>query len=301
MERLKKLRKGSGVTQEQLANDLDVAKSTIGMWENKKREPDLTMLGKIADYFKTSVDFLLGRSDDPQALYKAGKYEIFPNDILECFNGDIEKAVKAWENMYDINSVLPLSNKQYFYIMKNIQYLSYKMGETHIEAIVSSGLDEGFWYDIQNHLPRINVVQLKALAIHFHTTIKDFVNTFIPKDICGKLRRLREEKYPERIQFLMRTSLTVFVVTEIEDATYDPYFEEFLAFTKGLEVDGRELIEYDLHTNIYNPLVSLSAEEAAMLEDYRKLNAEGRSRASQYIEDLVAGGRFTNYDRKEKQ
>ena len=41
MERLRKLRQNMGVTQEQLADDLSVAKSTIGMWENQKREPDL--------------------------------------------------------------------------------------------------------------------------------------------------------------------------------------------------------------------------------------------------------------------
>lgn len=58
MERLRKLRQDMGVTQEQLADDLSVAKSTIGMWENQKREPDLKMLEKIADFFKTSVDYL---------------------------------------------------------------------------------------------------------------------------------------------------------------------------------------------------------------------------------------------------
>ena len=60
MERLRKLRQNMGVTQEQLADDLSVAKSTIGMWENQKREPDLKMLEKIADFFKTSVDYLIG-------------------------------------------------------------------------------------------------------------------------------------------------------------------------------------------------------------------------------------------------
>ena len=54
MERLRKLRQNMGVTQEQLADDLSVAKSTIGMWENQKREPDLTMLEKLQNQRRLS-------------------------------------------------------------------------------------------------------------------------------------------------------------------------------------------------------------------------------------------------------
>jgi transcriptional regulator with XRE-family HTH domain len=61
MERLKELREYKGITQEQLAERLGVAKSTIGMWENAKREPDLAMLSEIADFFDVSVDYLIGR------------------------------------------------------------------------------------------------------------------------------------------------------------------------------------------------------------------------------------------------
>ncbi len=63
-QNIAKFREMNGITQKQLADELDVAKSTIGMWENGKREPNLTMLWKIADYFDTSIDCLLGRSSE---------------------------------------------------------------------------------------------------------------------------------------------------------------------------------------------------------------------------------------------
>ena len=108
MERLRKLRQDMGVTQEQLADDLSVAKSTIGMWENQKREPDLKMLEKIADFFKTSVDYLIGRVDEPHSFFRGFSTKMLPAEILECCNGDTEKALEKWNQMYDLNSVIRL-------------------------------------------------------------------------------------------------------------------------------------------------------------------------------------------------
>ena len=58
--RIKEMRLQKGITQEQLAQHLNVAKSTIGMWENNKREPDVSMLNKISFFFNCSLDKLLG-------------------------------------------------------------------------------------------------------------------------------------------------------------------------------------------------------------------------------------------------
>lgn len=58
---LKDLRKKKGVTQIQLAKNLEISNGTIGNWEINARQPDHDMLVKIADYFSVSVDYLLGR------------------------------------------------------------------------------------------------------------------------------------------------------------------------------------------------------------------------------------------------
>ena len=57
--RIKELRLQKGITQEQLAQHLNVAKSTIGMWENEKREPDVSTLIKLSNYFHCSIDQLV--------------------------------------------------------------------------------------------------------------------------------------------------------------------------------------------------------------------------------------------------
>lgn len=58
---LKKLRETKDITQAEFSKVMDVAPSTIGLWEQGRREPNYNILNKIADYFGVSVDYLLGR------------------------------------------------------------------------------------------------------------------------------------------------------------------------------------------------------------------------------------------------
>ena len=59
-ENLQLLRKQKGKTQEELAEVFNVSSQSISKWELGINCPDITMLPKIADYFKVSIDELLG-------------------------------------------------------------------------------------------------------------------------------------------------------------------------------------------------------------------------------------------------
>ena len=63
--RLKELRKTRNISQIKLALDLNTNQNTISRYENLEREADYMMLVKIADYFDVSLDYLLGREDEP--------------------------------------------------------------------------------------------------------------------------------------------------------------------------------------------------------------------------------------------
>ena len=63
--RLRKLRKECHITQLKLALDLHMSQNTISRYENGEREPGVSELIKIADYFDVSIDYLLGRTDNP--------------------------------------------------------------------------------------------------------------------------------------------------------------------------------------------------------------------------------------------
>jgi len=66
-DKLKLLRRKSNLTQSKLAEILEISSSTIGMYEQNRRDPDTSMLSKIADYFNVSVDYLLDR-EAPDSL-----------------------------------------------------------------------------------------------------------------------------------------------------------------------------------------------------------------------------------------
>ena len=60
MKILKELRTANGITQAELAKVLKISSSTIGMYEQGRREPDKKILLAMADYFKVTTDYLLG-------------------------------------------------------------------------------------------------------------------------------------------------------------------------------------------------------------------------------------------------
>lgn len=64
MLRLRELRNEKGKTQVEMAYILQISRQVYANYENKINEPSLEMLGKIADFFECSIDYLLGRSDD---------------------------------------------------------------------------------------------------------------------------------------------------------------------------------------------------------------------------------------------
>ena len=56
---IKKLRIKNGITQQQLADRLNVSMQTISRWETSVTYPDISMLPILARYFRVSVDYLL--------------------------------------------------------------------------------------------------------------------------------------------------------------------------------------------------------------------------------------------------
>ncbi len=63
--RIRELRKARRITQLKMALDLDMSQNTISRYESGEREPGIAELIRIADYFRVSIDYLVGRTDDP--------------------------------------------------------------------------------------------------------------------------------------------------------------------------------------------------------------------------------------------
>ncbi|WP_425447733.1 helix-turn-helix domain-containing protein [Dethiothermospora halolimnae] len=78
---LKCLRSNAGLNQKQLADILNISHQSISAYETNRREPDFKTLEKIADYFNVSIDFLLGRTDDPNLVKLEGQK--LPKELID--------------------------------------------------------------------------------------------------------------------------------------------------------------------------------------------------------------------------
>ena len=63
-ERLRELMKEQGLNQVKLAERVGVKQNTVSAWLLKKKEPSLTSLWLVADYFGVETDYLIGRKSD---------------------------------------------------------------------------------------------------------------------------------------------------------------------------------------------------------------------------------------------
>lgn len=61
--RLRDLREDSDITQSQIASVLNIKQNTYSQYENEKRQMPLELLWKLADYYNTSIDYLVGRTN----------------------------------------------------------------------------------------------------------------------------------------------------------------------------------------------------------------------------------------------
>lgn len=60
-ERLREERAKAKLTQQDMANQLNITRGAYAQYENDMTQPSIETLAKIANILKTSVDYLIGR------------------------------------------------------------------------------------------------------------------------------------------------------------------------------------------------------------------------------------------------
>ncbi len=65
-DKLRALRKERGLTQQQLADKMELVKASISAYEQNTKYPSLDVLIKLCTFFQVSSDYMLGLSDDMQ-------------------------------------------------------------------------------------------------------------------------------------------------------------------------------------------------------------------------------------------
>lgn len=62
-ENLKAMRKEEKLSQSEIADAVGTTQKSVSKWENKKTEPSIDDLWKLADFFGVTIDLLCGRAE----------------------------------------------------------------------------------------------------------------------------------------------------------------------------------------------------------------------------------------------
>ncbi len=132
--KIKLLRTNKQITQEQLADVLNISGQAVSKWESDTSSPDISMLPSLADYFGITIDELLGhRLNSLTNKEKFIKF-IFGNGILSIGEYTLRSGEKS---SYYINTENFVTNEQ---ISKIGEYFADCICENHVEANVVMGM-----------------------------------------------------------------------------------------------------------------------------------------------------------------
>lgn len=94
----KNLRNEKKLSQDKVADDLDISQPLIAKWENHQSTPAPEMLDYIADYFNVSVDYLIGRSKFKNVEADNSEIENLLFSIIKELNDEEKKTLLSVAN-----------------------------------------------------------------------------------------------------------------------------------------------------------------------------------------------------------
>ena len=65
-ERIRELREDNDMSQEKLSKLLNIGQQTLSQYESNKRKLPIDLLEKYAEIFNVSIDYIMGRTDNPE-------------------------------------------------------------------------------------------------------------------------------------------------------------------------------------------------------------------------------------------
>lgn len=86
-DNLQKFRKSKGLSQEELAEKCDISRQAIAKWESGESVPTIDKLIFLADFYKVSLDELVGRKTGIEILDEFVK-RFIPKDVIPTGEDD---------------------------------------------------------------------------------------------------------------------------------------------------------------------------------------------------------------------
>ena len=149
-DRLIELRKEKGVSQKECAAAFGVDASKYNKWENEKNSPDYETVCRLAQFFSTTTDYLLGNSN----------VRHLPDQV----------ALQDWQRTLQAQL---LNSLQSFY-MKNSD-----LPIPGLEKVLMIGIRQGFQSILKSNSNFLNAVHILPLPLpEFESSVNQFISMF---------------------------------------------------------------------------------------------------------------------------
>lgn len=96
LKKIKELRANAGISQKKLAEIVGVSQQAINKYENHDTEPDIETLKRMAAYFNTSVDYIIGY-ENPGSAAPFDELSPQERDLLSLYRSMTLKQQKTLE------------------------------------------------------------------------------------------------------------------------------------------------------------------------------------------------------------
>ena len=199
MRKIKELRKNKHLTLKQLGKHLDLAESTVSLYENGKRQPDNETLKKISSFFEVPIDYLLENDDlDKEDLGKALREEreyqsISLEELAKYIGISIESLEQYEEDEIPMSEFVIEKACEFFGLTYNEFLEKYNHYDEEIPEIFNGDVEKyeaskkAIEKDIKNEKPSSK--ELITMAAHNEGVELD------PEDIEDILKQIQYRKW----------------------------------------------------------------------------------------------------------
>ena len=112
MENLKKLRLERNLSQQKLAEAIGLSQQAITKYENGKTQPDFQTLMTLAEFFHTSVDYLIGYTNNPKCNRTICDIGIVTDAPLSPYQIDKRKKVRLLPQEAELSYAMETSSTE---------------------------------------------------------------------------------------------------------------------------------------------------------------------------------------------
>lgn len=118
-DKLKALRLKADLTQSELAKEVELPQSCISLWEKGSREPNLSGIKKLAEFFNVTTDYLLDLTNEQKediikiSTKMLTKDEEYLLDLYRSMDTEHKEMTVTTAELYKRNSTVENAIKKY--------------------------------------------------------------------------------------------------------------------------------------------------------------------------------------------